>query len=302
MDRQTIISEIEGKRNRLDETILRSARFTHNPVKTLWFYFLVTLNRYTPFNFSILAKTIWGDKITANETSAIGSVYFLGFYDIDVTLFLLKYFKETGDLLDIGSNIGYYASLFTQIADPQAKIVAFEPTPSTFAILQKNVSRLPKVQTEQIALSNNTGTINFFDYGHRHGVFNSTTAQPLTFLKNKGAQIEVLTDTLDNWCKKTDTKPSLIKLDTEGTEAQILREGKQTLSSYAPVILLEVGGGEAWSQNTKECLDILTEYHYHFFELTKDGEVIPHVRQETYTYKNLVCIPKHKLPNYVKPS
>jgi hypothetical protein len=68
---------------------------------------------------------------------------------------------------------------------------------------------------------------------------------------------------------------------------------------YAPVILLEVGGGEAWSKNANECLDILTEHHYRFFELDKDGTPIPHTRQETYSYKNLVCIPEAKLAAYV---
>lgn len=36
--------------------------------------------------------------------------------------------------------------------------------------------------------------------------------------------------------------------------------------------------------------------------LRSDSEAIPHVRQETHTYKNLVCIPESKLSNYVKTS
>ncbi len=299
MLRTDIVNQITARAADEGLTILRSARFKKYPLKAAAFYAQVARNRYTPFLSPIRAKTLWGHELTAYETSAIGSVYFLGFYDSDVTLFLLKNFKESGDLLDIGSNIGYYTSLFTQIAAPDAKIVAFEPTPSTFSVLQKNVDTLPQVVTQQIALSDKAGTVLFFDYGHRHGVFNSTQAQPLAFLKDKGQQIEVETDTLDAWCQKTNTKPSLLKLDTEGTEAGILREGKQTLSSCAPIILLEVGGGEAWAQNTKECLDILTAYHYRFFELAADGTLVPHTRQETYSYQNLVCIPESKLASYV---
>jgi FkbM family methyltransferase len=299
MNRTEIINKITRQSADEDLTILRSARFKKHPCKAASFYAQVARNRYTPLLSPIKTQTLWGHPLSAFETSAIGSVYFLGFYDGDVTLFLLKYFKETGDLLDVGSNIGYYTSLFTQIAAPNAKIVAFEPTPSTFSVLQKNVATLPQVTTEKLALSDKIGTITFFDYGHRHGVFNSTAAQPLAFLKDKGELIEVQTDTLDSWCQRTNTKPSLLKLDTEGTEAGILREGKNVLSMYAPVILLEVGGGEAWSKNANECLDILTEHHYRFFELDKDGTPIPHTRQETYSYKNLVCIPEAKLAAYV---
>jgi hypothetical protein len=94
----------------------------------------------------------------------------------------------------------------------------------------------------------------------------------------------------------------LIKLDTEGTEGGILRMGQKTLSAYNPLILLEVGGGVAWSQNTKECLDIMGEHKYHFFEVTSEGELTPHARQESYTYQNLICIPENKISAYVKTS
>lgn len=302
MPPSTLIKKIEAKQPLLGLTILRNERFKLHPFKATWFYLIVALNRYAGLRLPIKAKTIWGDYLTAYETSAAGSVYFLGFYDTDVTLFLLKNFREKGDLLDVGSNVGYYTSLFTQIAIDNAQVVAFEPTPSTCAVLIKNVSGLKNVKIEQIALSNKTGTSNFFDYGIRHGVFNSTAAQPISFLKNKGSEIKVQTDTLDNWCRNNNVKPSLIKLDTEGTEHLILSEGKMVLKTSAPVILLEVGGGDAWKDNIKTSMDILTENNYQFFELSELGELIKHVRQDSYTYKNLVCIPERKLSQYVSKS
>lgn len=299
MLRTELINKIEGLSEDADLTIHRCARFRKHPFKAIIFYGYVTLNRYTPLLLPIKAETVWKHHLYAYETSSIGSIYFLGFYDSDVSLFLLKHFNEQGDLLDVGSNIGYYTSLFTQIVAPSAKITAFEPTPSTYEVLKNNVDNLPQVLTEKIALSDKTGEMSFFDYGHRHGVFNSSVAQPIAFLKDKGTEITVKTDTLDNWCKRTNTKPSLIKLDTEGTEAKILKYGNETLRTYTPIILLEVGGGEAWSKNTSECLDILTTNGYSFFELDNIGNLLPHKRQERYSYKNLVCIPKNKLDSYV---
>lgn len=300
MQRTEIISKIENGLKNEGMTILRSVRFKRKPLQAIVFYTLVVINRYTPFLLPIKAKTIWGHNIFAYETSAVGSIYFLGFYDSDVTLFLLRNFKEDGDLLDVGSNIGYYTSLFTQIAKPEAKIVAFEPTPSTFSVLEKNVGSLSQVVTEKIALSDRKGTIEFYDYGYQHGVFNSTAAQPLAFLKDKGNKIEVQTETLGDWCAKTKIKPSLIKLDTEGTESDILSQGEPVIAEYKPLILLEVGGGEAWSENTHKCLDLLEKHDYNFFELNSLGLATPHTRQKTYTYKNLVCIPKDKIKDYVQ--
>lgn len=302
MNRKEIIEKIEHSADDADLTIVRSARFKKRPLKSLYFYTLVAVNRYTPFLYPIKADSLWGHSLKAYETSAIGSMYYLGFYDSEISLFLLKHFNRSGDILDIGSNIGTYTSLFTQVADPQAKIVAFEPTPSTFGVLKSNVGYLPQVSLEQIAISGKNGDTIFFDYGNRYGVFNSTEAQPLKFLQDKGSKINVKTETLDSWCARTDTKPSLIKLDTEGTEADILSSAHTTLTTYKPVILLEVGGGEAWSENNNRSLDILASHGYLFYTATSLGELLPHKRQSSYQYMNLIAIHKDNANDYATTS
>lgn len=298
MNKKEIIERITQRHDRLEETIGRSARFRRQPLKTIWFYILVAMNRYLSLNVPIKTKTIWGDKMIAHETSAVGSIYFLGFYDVDITLFLLKNYNETGDFLDIGSNIGYYSLLANQIIQSGAKIVAFEPTPATFKLLKENSSAYPHIILEKIALSDTEGSMTFIDYGPRNAVFNSTKAQGHDFLKDKGEKIEVTTTTLDSYCTKNHLSPSFIKLDTEGTEASILRKGVATLKTHSPLILLEVGGGDAWKENTNKSLDILSELEYEFYNLDTEGNLLPHIRQNSYSYANLVCIPKSKLPKY----
>lgn len=299
MNRTDIISAIEQKRLLLSQANGRRERFAQSPFKALWFYTLVAINRFSPLLLPIRARTVWGDELRAYETSTIGSLYFLGFYDIDTSLFLLKRYQESGDILDIGSNIGAYALLGNQIRGEHSTVYAFEPTPWTFSILQRNVADQKNIKPVRLALSDTVGTTSFMDYGRRHGVFNSTKAQELPFLQNEGTTIEVKTDTLDNFCSAHSIKPSLIKLDTEGTEARILRRGTHTLETSAPIILLEVGGGEAWAENVKGCFDILRRYTYSFFELDDTGSLIPHAEQEIYQYKNLVCIPERKFKDYV---
>ena len=300
MLRDDIITQIKAASADQDLTILKSARFKKRFFETVIFYSTIVINRYTPFFKLIKAKTLWGDIFFSYEASAIGALYYQHFYDSEITLFLLKYYHENGDLLDVGSNIGYYASLFTQIANPNAKIIAFEPTPSTFDLLQKNVGHLPQVTLQKIALADSRGTIKFHDYGIRHGVFNSSKAQPYEFLKNVGKVIDVATDTLDSWCEQTNTKPSLIKLDTEGTEVKILGQAGKILSTYKPIVLLEVGGGEAWKDNTTGSLDILAKHGYQFFTLNANGDPVAHTRQLSYQYQNLVAIHQSQIQKYVK--
>ena len=231
---------------------------------------------------------------------AIGSLFFLGIYDMDVTLFLLKHRHAAGDFLDIGSNIGYYALLANEVMGEGARIVAAEPARATYRTLVRNVAGKDRIRALELAVAEHAGTVTFIDYGYRHAVFNSTRAHDLPFLRGKGEEYEVPATTLDSLCETEGLSPSLVKLDTEGTEAGILRSATETLERHAPVILLEVGGGDEWKENNAEALDILEARSYSLFELAEDGTLLPHERQESYAYKNLVCIPESKLSLYVR--
>ena len=299
MKRTRLIKLTKAQHPYKDESVSRTNRFVRRPFTSTWFYTRVALNRWTPLRIPIRAVSLWGDALVGYESAEIGSMYFLGLYDFALTLFLLKHYHETGDILDVGANIGLHASLFSYLSQEFGQVYAFEPTPSTFSILQENVAGHANIKPFQLALSDTIGTKTFLDYGRRHGVFNSLQPQELSFLRDEGTTIKVNTDTFDNFCTTHEIKPSLIKLDTEGTEASILRQGIQTLEAHEPIILLEVGGGEAWAKNVRDCFDILDTCTYSFFELDNTGSLIPHTQQETYRYKNLVCIPESKLRHYV---
>lgn len=298
MSHEHFIRRIESLEDRIGQTILLKARFADQPIRALWFYALVFLNRYTFLKLPIRAKTAWGDPMEAYESSAIGSVFFLGIYDIDITLFLLKHAHAPGDFVDIGSNIGYYALLGNQVIQDGGRVVAVEPTPATYKTLCRNVRKHGRIMPLRLAIADTEGTTTFIDYGFRHAVFNSTKNHDLPFLKGRGKEFQVPATTLDALCAEQALRPSILKLDTEGTESRILRESSHTLSTYSPIVLLEVGGGEEWKDNNTESLDLLAAHGYSFFELTQDGSLLPHERRSTYVYTNLVCIPASKLSDY----
>lgn len=298
MNHDQVIQKIEGLEGQLSQTILLKARFERQPLRALWFYAIVFLNRYTFLKLPLYTKTIWGDAMGAYESSAIGSVFFLGVYDIDMTLFLLKYRHADGDFLDIGSNIGYYALLGNQVIGEGGRVVAIEPTPSTYKTLKANVQQHERILPLELAVSDTEGTTTFIDYGYQHAVFNSTKSHDLSFLRGRGKEFQVPATTLDALCEKYGLRPSILKLDTEGTEAKILKHASKTIATYAPVVLLEVGGGEEWKDNNNDSLDLLASSGYAFFEVAQDGTLLPHERQESYIYKNLVCIPQSKVSAY----
>jgi FkbM family methyltransferase len=133
-----------------------------------------------------------------------------------------------GDLvLDIGANIGFTALLFARTG---ARVIAFEPSPRAFRLLQKNVG--DKVELQHLALSDVAGVLTFAE----HDRLDCSAVAEFGF--------EVNATTLD----ALDMRPSFIKLDVEGHEAAVLRGGTETLRR-GPRIFFEALDSAALKEN-----------------------------------------------------
>src|SRR5437870_2877368 len=74
----------------------------------------------------------------------------------------IQYLVRPGDVvLDIGAHIGYYTTLLSQLVGVHGKVVAFEPDPTNFTLLQQNVARIActNVTLYNLALSDRNGTV-----------------------------------------------------------------------------------------------------------------------------------------------
>src|SRR3954469_7285720 len=62
-------------------------------------------------------------------------------------------------IADIGANVGFYAVEMAKCVGPRGRILAFEPDPLTFGLLQDRVNRasLDNVETYQVALGGTSG-------------------------------------------------------------------------------------------------------------------------------------------------
>jgi len=104
----------------------------------------------------------WGSEMEINARDTVGrALSSQGLYDI-VTSEVLWRLTENGDTaFDVGANIGYFASLMSKRAGPLGAVLAFEPHPETFSILQRNAARTPvsnsRITPFQLALSNTDG-------------------------------------------------------------------------------------------------------------------------------------------------
>jgi FkbM family methyltransferase len=199
-------------------------------------------------------------------------VYFGGAlsFEPSTSSILTKYFNEGGTFFDIGANSGLYTLMGA--AMPKVKEVhAFEPVGVVFNVLSRNVSKnkFAHVHAIQQALSDKQGEL---EINVPVGITLPTGSSAAGSLKTKeeARSEKVPVSTLDRYVEAAGvTGCDLIKIDTETTEAEVIRGGLTTIGRFRPVIVCEV-------INKKVGQDIqalLSPLNYCFFHLTSQGPV-----------------------------
>ena len=154
-----------------------------------------------------------------------------------------------GDVvIDIGANVGEF-SLYA--LSKGAKAIAFEPDPTVFQCLQRNLERLPDATALQLALWNEPATLNFFSAVDR------ADSSLITPQANIGTVCEVDAVPLDS-IVEIDALPNIdfIKIDGEGAEPEILQGATNTLKKTRR-IAIDVGPERQGESTRDAVLEIL---------------------------------------------
>jgi hypothetical protein len=119
---------------------------------------------------------------------------------------------------------------------PNSHIAFFEPNPKMFSIAKDGNAVFENVTGYQIALSDSLGSVNMIvPYG------GSTTATlEANKTKRTGYSISVECLTGDNFIEKHGRPlPDIIKIDTEGHEASVIRGLQRIITAKKPIIFFE---------------------------------------------------------------
>jgi FkbM family methyltransferase len=171
---------------------------------------------------SPLVMLPWGSELEVDAQDTVGHALLRqGLYDI-VTSEVLWRLTTPGDTaFDVGANVGYFASLMGRQAGLRGHVIAFEPHPYTFSILQRNVLRSSstssRITAVQIALSNNERG-SYLDLTREDGLNKSHS-----FLNNSPSQngIAVPTARAERYIGPA-SSIGILKIDAQGHEAAIL--------------------------------------------------------------------------------
>ena len=155
-----------------------------------------------------------------------------------------------GDIvMDIGANVGYFTELFSDLVGPRGQVHAFEPLPSTFEQLSRNLAKFPphkNVLLNCVALGEQDKGVTLFIPNEDHGQAALARHRTGSWATNPVREVKVQMTCLDRYSERI-PQIDFIKCDTEGAELLVLRGGELTLRRCKPKLFLEVE--EFWTSS-----------------------------------------------------
>jgi FkbM family methyltransferase len=146
-----------------------------------------------------------------------------------------------GDVcFDIGANIGRVAQEAAWRVGPLGRVVCFEPSASSAERLRRRARRLrlDQIEVHQVALGARRGRAVLFEHAHRDGG-SSSLVDPHTGDAD-GLPSDVAIETLDDVAvDDSRPRPTLVKLDVEGSEVDVLEGGRRFFGAR-PLLVVEI--------------------------------------------------------------
>jgi FkbM family methyltransferase len=181
---------------------------------------------------------------------------------------------RAGDLvLDVGANQGFFSCYAAQKG---ARVIAFEPDPTSFAMLERNLARnnfSDRVTTRREAIGAERGVTDFFVSPMLGGGMNTTSAVFASrFDHVKTAQVSCVTlsDVLN---ENQAERIRLCKLDCEGAELEILRSLDPDEAARIDAFALEYHSAAYQVEELIECM-LAWETHEIMFASANGGAPI----------------------------
>ncbi len=189
-------------------------------------------------------------------TGATGNIY-CGLHEFNDMGFLLHFLNKEDVFFDVGANIGSYTVLSSKVCG--AKSFSFEPAKITYERLSNNIflNRIEKLVTSfNLGVSAKSETLNFskgFD------TINHVTSGEMEYTE------KIETISLNEVCETNSVVPSLMKIDVEGFEHQVIEGSSDFLNNKKlQAIIIELNGaGNRYGFDEESIHNTLTKAGFH---------------------------------------
>jgi FkbM family methyltransferase len=165
--------------------------------------------------------------------------------------------EDADFILDCGANVGY-TSAYMLTNFPNAELVAIEPDPSNFRVLEKNLRQFgDRVQCRQAAIWSRPTRIKLDEDKLGDG---NEWARTVSETEDNGAQSLPAVDIATLLEESGHDRISILKMDIEGAERVVFAENYESWIDRVDNIVIELHGPDAeeifWSAVPRERFDV----------------------------------------------
>lgn len=211
-----------------------------------------------------------------NNTNHIDKeIFWYGAYERNESFTFIQFLNPGAVCIDVGANTGYY-SLMSAAHQPHCMVYAFEPASEMFKKLTENsaLNGFKKITAVQKGVSNRSTKKQLFISGD-----DNTGMSSLSAAENATGKIEMIeVVSLDEFVEqKQITGISIIKIDVEGAEIEVLEGMKTVITSFRPLVAIEINAEiqGRFGQSINSIYSFMQERNYIAYEVIAVGCLKP---------------------------
>jgi FkbM family methyltransferase len=202
--------------------------------------------------------------------------------------FFKKFIKKGDLVIDIGANIGHTTVMMSLVAGKEGTTLGFDPNPYVYEILEQNSKLNPELTNIDLYQYAITDHDDEFFYNSSEASFNNggiskekVNRHGKHALESKIKGINLENFLSKNYAESID-KLTLIKIDTEGYDKEIIRSISDLLIKYKPTVITECLGknSDADKFEQYELLISLGYSLYYFSDFIGNAEVVKITKKE----------------------
>lgn len=202
--------------------------------------------------------------------------------------------KNPRTILDIGGNIGYFSLYFSK-KFKETKFYTFEPIPSTFEYLKKNleINESSKILAYNIGLSDKKSSSEMFYNPEGCG------SSSLKDLLNASCTRKITCNfsTLDDFVEENSIDDiDFIKCDVEGAEKFVYEGGLKTIQSHRPIIYSEMlrKWSKLFNYHPNDIIDLFKKISYSCYAISQISLRKINEVDENTVETNFLFVPEEK--------
>ena len=160
--------------------------------------------------------------------------------EFETVEWLRKVIRPGDCVFDVGANVGQMTLEAAFLTGPTGRVIAVEPSPGNLELLRSHVQAnglQDRVEIVEAACGSEPGTATLHLYGSATDAVGSGHNLHGPVCKGDWQQLKVRVCSIDQLCREQLLCPSVVKIDVEGAELEVLRGSVETLRRHRPQVL-----------------------------------------------------------------